>query len=152
MKKFCQYCGKELNLDQDVCLGCGKTVTPATQTVAPVAKPTIKHNGYYISTSIIMIIMAASMVITGFNAETIAEYELIYDNLSMVFTLPGLLGLAGAIVCLVGKKNKKMLIASGICYIAGAVVNFIAISDISIFTIMAAILASFNIVFASKMD
>lgn len=26
MKKFCQYCGKEMTEDQDVCLGCGKAV------------------------------------------------------------------------------------------------------------------------------
>ena len=151
MKKFCQYCGHELNIDQDVCLGCGKAVNKVPETVQPTVKK-IKHNGYYISTSIIMIIFAASMVITGFNAETIAEYELIYENLSMVFTIPGLLGLAGAIICLAGKKNKNMLIASGICYIAGAAVNLIGIADLSIFTIYAIIIAVFNIVFATKMD
>ena len=151
MKKFCQYCGHELNIDQDVCLGCGKAVNKAPENVEPQTKK-IKHNGYYITTSIIMIIFAASMVITGLNAETIAEYELIYENLSMVFTIPGLLGLAGAIICLAGKKNKNMLIASGICYIVGAAVNLIGIADLSIFTIYAIIIAVFNIVFATKMD
>lgn len=30
MKRFCQYCGKELDENQDVCLGCGKAVNNKT--------------------------------------------------------------------------------------------------------------------------
>lgn len=39
MKKYCQYCGKELEENQDVCLGCGKTVKQETvKNVDPTAK------------------------------------------------------------------------------------------------------------------
>ena len=39
MKKYCQYCGKELDENQDVCLGCGKAVNP---TIVKNTDPTAK--------------------------------------------------------------------------------------------------------------
>lgn len=144
MNKFCQYCGKELNEEQVVCLGCGREV--------PKTPNKIKHNGYYISTSVIMIIVSSCLLIAGLNTEYMEEYSGIYDNLILVFAGPGLLGLTGAILCLAGKKNKALLIASAVCYIIGAAINFVAISDVSLFAIMACILAGFNIAFAVKMD
>lgn len=142
--KFCQYCGKELNEEQVVCLGCGREV--------PKMPNKIKHNGYYVSTSIIMIVVSACLLIAGLNTEYMEEYSEIYDNLILVFAGPGLLGLTGAILCLVGKKNKVLLIASAVCYIIAAAINFVAIETVSLFAIMACIFAGFNIGFAVKMD
>lgn len=153
MNKFCQYCGKELAEGQDVCLGCGKAVNRTnSQTVVTVNPNKVKHNGYYVSTSVIMIIIAACLLITGLDSSTMDMYEIVYENPVMVFTIPGIFGLVGAIICLAGKRNKNLLIASGICYIVGAAFNIFAISDISIFAIMAGILAGFNIAFGLKTE
>ena len=58
MGKFCSNCGKELNENKDICLGCGVMVNkPNPETLPTVQRP--KHSGYYKVSSIIMIILGA---------------------------------------------------------------------------------------------
>ena len=134
MAKFCENCGSELKEDQDVCLGCGKSIKKAVKKGG--------HNGYFISTSIIMLVISFCLFCAFFYGE--AEEPL-------VFFVPALFSTAAAIVCLAGKKNKVAVIVSGALYICGAIVNIIGIEDISIFTIMCLVFARINIGFGCKM-
>lgn len=132
MAKFCENCGAELKEEQDVCLGCGKALKKAKS----------GHNGYFISTSIIMLVISFCLFCAfGY-----------YDaDQPLVFLVPGLFSTAAAVVCLAGKKYKAAVITSGALYIAGAIVNIIGIEDISIFTILSLVFAGINIGFGCKM-
>ncbi len=133
MAKFCENCGSELKEDQDVCLGCGKSIKKAVKKGG--------HNGYFISTSIIMLVISFCLFCAFF-------YE---GEEPLVFFVPALFSTAAAIVCLAGKKNKVAVIVSGALYICGAIVNIIGIEDISIFTILSLVFAGINIGFGCKM-
>ena len=141
MDKFCRNCGKEILPEQDVCLGCGKMIQ---RTENRVSRPK-NHNTFYTVSSIIMLVLSVCLLVTG------VAYEELYENPAMTFLFPGMFGFLAAILCLTGKKNKAMLIISGVSYIIGGFINFLAIEDISIFTIISVIFAILNIVFASKM-
>jgi hypothetical protein len=134
MAKFCENCGSELKEDQDVCLGCGKSIKKAVKKGG--------HNGYFISTSIIMLVISFCLFCAFFYGE---------GEEPLVFFVPALFSTAAAIVCLAGKKNKVAVIVSGALYICGAIVNIIGIEDISIFTIMSLVFAGINIGFGCKM-
>lgn len=141
MDKFCRNCGKEILPEQDVCLGCGKMIQ-RTENRTTKSK---NHNTFYTVSSIIMLVLSFCLLVTG------VTYGDAYGNSLMIFLLPGMFALFAAILCLVGKKNKTLLIISGVSYIVGGFINFLAILDISIFTIISVIFAILNIVFASKM-
>jgi hypothetical protein len=132
MAKFCDNCGAELKEEQDVCLGCGKALRKAKS----------GHNGYFISTSIIMLVIAFCL----FCAFAYNE-----GDQPLVYLVPALFATAAGILCLAGKKNKAAVITSGALYIAGAVSNIIGIEDISLFTILALVFAGINIGFGCKM-
>jgi len=138
MAKFCQNCGKELNENQDICLGCGMLLKKENTD----AKVKVKgnHNGYKTTTGIIMIVLGACMIIG-------ASDEL-YDYPVIVFSIPGLIAVVSGILSLVGKKNSSLLLISGILLFVGALINFLGIIDVSIFMILAIIFGIFNIIYS----
>lgn len=139
MSKYCQNCGKELNENQDICLGCGVFIN---KTVPVKKKDKGSHSGYKTTTGIIMIVLGACMII-GASDE-------FYDYPLIVFSIPGLLGLASGILSLVSKKRPNLLFVSGILLFVGALVNFLGIIDVSIFMILAIIFGIFNIIYSKE--
>lgn len=137
MAKFCQNCGKELNEEQDICLGCGILINKVTHKKI---KDKSNHRGYKTTTGIIMIVLGACMI---FGAS-----DEIYDYPLIVFSIPGLLGVVSGILTLLSKKRPNLLIISGILLFVGAFVNFLGIIDISIFMILAIIFGIFNIIYS----
>lgn len=137
MGKYCSNCGSELNETQDICLKCG--VLLKKDISVPKKK---KHSSYIKTSSIIMIIIGACMIL-GANANSY-----MYDNIVVVFILPGILAVISGILALNSKKNRKYLLYSGAFYIIGAVVNFIGIIDISFYMILAVIFGIFNIIYS----
>ena len=119
-----------------------------------------QHNGYRISTGIIMIVISsfvlfAALVLTSNKSSVYSRYITIdYDALTtailFALTLPGLCTLAGGILSIVSKKNNNLLLVSGILYLVAALVNMLAITDISILFILACTFGIINIVFYSK--
>lgn len=139
MGKFCSNCGKELSENQDICLGCGVFINKDTFIKE---KEKGKHNGYRITTSIIMIVIGACMILGA--SEDIIGYE--YPIL--VYTIPGLLGIISGILTLNSKKRLKLLLISGIILFVGSIINFIGIIDVSIYMILAIIFGIFNIIYS----
>lgn len=137
MGKFCQNCGKEISENQDICLGCGILLKKDPHTI----KESKKHNGYIVTTGIIMIILGACMVL-GANDE-------IYELPILVYILPGLTGIIAGILNLNSNKKPKLLFASGIVLFVGALINFIGIIDVSIFSILAIIFGIFNVIYSN---
>lgn len=136
MAKFCQNCGKELNEEQDICLGCGILIN---KTNSIKKKDKGNHSGYKTTSGIIMIVLGACMIL-GANDQ-------LYDYPLIVFSIPGLLGLTSGILTLVSKKKSDLLLISGILLFVGALINFLGIIDISIFMILAIIFGIFNIIY-----
>lgn len=141
MGKFCTNCGKEIKEDQDICLGCGKIIKKEP---TPVKKD---HKTYIITTCIIMLVISASLLISG-----LSESTLEYGNRIIVFTIPGVLGIIGGVLSLLGNKNKMLLLISGLVYFTGALINFVAIIDISIFAILSIIFGIFNIIYSKEKE
>lgn len=139
MGKFCTNCGKEIKEDQDICLGCGKIIK---KDLPPKKKD---HTAYIITTGIIMIVVSFCIFIAGLSEETSS-----YTNQIIMFTIPGILGIVGGILSLIGNKKKDFLLISGLVFFAAAMINFVAIIDISIFTILAVIFGIFNIIFSRE--
>ena len=142
MSKFCSNCGKEISENQDICLGCGVFLN---KDYSPIKKEKGKHNGYRKTTSIIMIVIGACMVLGA--GEDIIGYE--YPIL--VYSIPGLIGIISGILTLNSKKRPKLLLISGILLFIGAIVNFIGIIDVSIYMILAIIFGIFNIIYSKDM-
>lgn len=139
MGKFCTNCGKEIKDDQDICLGCGRIIKKEQKL------PPKDHKTYIIATGIIMIIISASLLISG-----LSESTLEYGNRILMFTIPGVLGIIGGTLGLLGNKDKKLLLISGLVYFSGALINFVAIIDISIFAILAIVFGIFNIIYSKE--
>lgn len=137
MTKYCQNCGKELNENQDICLGCGVVINKSTPGKK---KNNGSHSGYKTTTGIIMIVLGACMILGA--SDDLYDYPLI------VFSIPGLLGLTSGILSLVSKKRPNLLLVSGILLFIGALVNFLGIVDVSIFMILAIIFGIFNIIYS----
>lgn len=143
MAKFCSNCGKELNEEQDVCLGCGKVVSKQESIQVIEKKKDTNHSTYKTTTGIVMIVL-------GFCLICASGSETMYDNALLVYTLPGIFGLLGGILNLNTKKNPDLLIPAAVIMFLGAVFNFIGILDISIFTIIAVIFGIFNIKYSKQ--
>ena len=141
MGKFCTNCGKEIKEDQDICLGCGKIIKKEPTSVKK------DHKTYIITTSIIMLVISASLLISGLNESTLE-----YGNRIIMFTIPGVLGIIGGVLSLLGNKNKMLLLISGLVYFTGALINFVAIIDISIFAILSIIFGIFNIIYSKEKE
>ena len=101
-----------------------------------------KHEGYRISTGIISIIFG-SLLLIAFSQNS-SEIE------SISLGLPGLLALISGILQLNAKNNKNLYITSGILLFVGAGLNFIAIVDISIYSIYAVIIGVFDIIYSKE--
>lgn len=130
---FCQYCGKEINEGQDVCLGCGRAIE---------RKKVKNNNGYFMTSSIIMIVLAIIFILGS------QEYEIL--DITTIFIVPGIFALIGGILTITGRKNKIMVISGGVLYFIGMIINSIGIKDISLFGIMAIVFGILNIVFGLK--
>jgi len=141
MAKFCVNCGKELSEEQEVCLGCGKII-PRESVTQVVPKKEKNHNGYRMTTGIIMIILGICLLAASTTND--------YGNPVLVFGLPGLFGLISGILTLSSKKNSNLLFISGILLLLAAVVNFVGIVDLSIFAICAIIFGILNIKYSKE--
>lgn len=139
MGKFCSNCGKELNENQDICLGCGVMVNKPNPETTTVQKP--KHSGYYKVSSVIMIILGALFVL-GANQS--------FPDSAGLIIIAGILSIIGAILTLNGSKNKDYIMYGGILYFIAVVLNFLCIYDISIFMILAIIFGILNIVYSRE--
>ena len=143
MGKYCSNCGNELNETQNVCLKCGVLLENKNIDTNNVNKQK-SHNGYIKTSSIIMIVLGAIMVLGG------NENSYLYDNIALVFILPGLIAIIAGILGLCSKNNKKLLLTAGILLLIGALLNFIGIIDISIFMILAVIFGIFDIIYSRQ--
>lgn len=141
MPKFCEKCGKELDNEQEVCLGCGKIIKGNVKATNKI-KENKDHSTYYTITSIIMLVLAFCLFAA--NGQSNGDTNGIYG-------FPALFALIGAIVILSCKNNKTGIITGSVCYYIGALINFVAIYDFSIFSIVAVIFASINMYYVSKM-
>ena len=130
MNKFCPNCGSELTEGQVFCANWGKELVKQ-----PEKKEVKNHNTYAIVTGIVMIILGISLLS-------------LFGTSIFVYGLPGLCGISGAVVGMNSTKNKKLLMISGIIYLVGAVINTIAITDISIFGILSIVFGILNIKFS----
>ena len=136
MQKYCENCGAKLNEGQNACTECGNLINKN------VTKSDKKNfTGYYISTSIVMMFIALCMFIADADSD--------FSDV-LTFTIPALFALGAAITCLSGRKHKAAVIVSGALYIAGALCNIIAIANISIFAILAAVFGGLNIYYGVK--
>ena len=143
MAKFCSNCGKELNEEQDVCLNCGKVVSRESVEQIEIVKKDNNHNGYKTTTGIIMIVL-------GFCLICASGSETVYDSPELVYTLPGIFGFIAGIINLNTKKKPNLLIPAAVLMFLGAVINFIGITDVSIFAILSVVSGIFNIIYSRK--
>ena len=146
MNNFCEKCGTPLQQGYNVCPNCGAPLQqvvaqPVQNTVAPQPK---NKNGYFISTGVIMIVLAILLFAGASGNQNLGV------DLNLVFRIPAVFALIGGILSLCGLKNKILLIVAGCMYFVGAIFNIIGIKDISLFTIAAIIFGVLNIVFALK--
>ncbi|MCM1371243.1 MAG: hypothetical protein NC181_05095 [Clostridium sp.] len=141
MGKFCRNCGKELNEDQDVCLGCGTILNKSPEPISQIKKSGDKA-GYRITSGVVMIILGFCVLCaTGSEG---------YDYPMLIFGIPGLLGLTAGILSLCSKNNKILYLISGILLFLAALINFIALIDISIYALACITFGIFDIIFYVK--
>ena len=160
--KFCSNCGKEViqnNIQENV---QNNQFSPEMNEYFKEKLESKKnHNGYRLATGIVMIIIGALVLLASLalsdRLDSKSHYNIssiyyAYRNidLTLVFTLPGLLVLAGGILSIVSRKSNVLLLISGIGYLCAALINMSAIKDISILFILCCIFGPINIVFYSK--
>lgn len=160
MGKFCSKCGSKV--EGSFCTNCGTKITEkAENTVANSAvndyimdKVNAKknHDTYRLVVGIVMIILGFCVFVASLSADTIDKYADLGYDVTLGFTIPGIALLAGGILSIIARKNNKMLLISGICYVAAAISNVCGISDISLLFILSCIFAPLNFVFYSKAE
>lgn len=158
MSKFCSNCGSELN--GNFCSNCGTKVGETGEGLSKEASEYINskveakqnHNTYRTVVGIIMIILGVLIFIGSLSEETMEAYEQLDYNITVGFTLPGIATLVGGILSIISKRENKLLLISGLCYILAAVCNVCGIRDISLLFILSCIFAPINIVFFSKTE
>lgn len=155
--KFCSNCGAKVENEQT-----SKEITPEIQEYIYNQMNNKKnHNGYRISTGIIMIVVSAFLLFAAIYLDSVKsdpfryyDYNKLFmalnTNVTFALTIPALLVLTGGILSIVSKKNNNLLLVSGILYLVAALCNMMAISDISILFILACTFGIINIVFYSK--
>jgi len=156
MGKFCSKCGTKL--EGTFCTNCGTKADVKTETVSSEVndylmdkvKAKRDHSIYRLVVGIIMIILGACIFIASFGEEFVEKYEDLGYDITLGFTLAGIAVLAGGILSVISRKNNKMLLISGICYVAAAICNVCGIQDISLLFIMCCVFAPLNFVFFSK--
>ena len=141
MAKFCSNCGKELNEDQDVCLGCGKVVSKEPVINVQTENKDNNHKSYKTTTGIIMIVLGFCLLCASGTG---------VESAVLVYTLPGFFGLIGGILNLITLKKSSLLIPSAVLFFLGAVINFLGIKDLSIFAILSVVFGIFNIIYSRK--
>ena len=155
MGKFCSKCGTKV--EGTFCTNCGTKVDEKVQSVNSEVNDYLmdkvnskrNHDIYRLIVGIVMIVLGSIFFIASFSDDIMEEY-LLYD-INLVFRLPGIALLAGGILSVVSRKNNnKLLLISGICYVAAAICNACGIEDISIAFILCCIFAPLNFVFYSK--
>ena len=97
-----------------------------------------------------MIILGFCIFIVSLNDESTLKYELLGYDMTLAFMIPGIVTLAGGILSIVSRKTNKLLLISGLCYVAAALSNVCGIEDISLLFILCCIFAPLNFVFYSK--
>ena len=159
--KFCSNCGKEV-VESNVVNSQTNQLNPEmTEYFKQKLENKKNHNGYRLASGIVMIVLGAVILLaaitisdaldkTGYRS--LSDMYLAYRglNITFVFTLPGLLILAGGILSIVSRKNNTLLLISGIAYLTAAIINMCAISDISILFILCCVFGPINLVFYSK--
>jgi len=159
---FCKNCGTPLQPGYQVCPSCGTPVAPVQQPMPmnnqqpmggvqmPMGPqpyyqvpPKPKYSGYFMASSIIMLIFGVLLVLGSGTQDTTVDT-------TMALVLPGICGIVGGILCLIGKNNKIMIMVSGGVYILATIINSIAIGDVSIYGILAIVFGVLNIVFGLK--
>ena len=157
MKRFCVNCGSEV--EGNFCPNCGTKIENGdisnqvfvNGSNGPVVEDKgKKYNLYKSITGGIMLFIGFCVFVFSFNEEQTHLYEIAGYSIMLAFTIPGLLTLAGGSLSIASKKNNQLLLYAGIAYIAGAVVNMIGISDISILFILSCVFGILNIVFYAK--
>lgn len=168
--KYCVKCGTKIT--GNFCANCGyKVEQEVTNQITPEMAEYLNrqmygkkcHNGYRISTGIIMIVVGAILLFTALYLESLKSdpykyyrsaniYRSIISNVNIIatFVIPSLLCIAGGILSVISKKQNTLLLISGILYLVAALCNMVAISDISILFILACTFGVINIVFYSQ--
>ena len=157
MGKFCSKCGTKI--EGSFCTNCGTKADVKAETVISndvndylkdKARAKRDHDIYRLVVGIVMIIVGVCIFIASLGEEYIEKYEDLGYDVTLGFTLAGIAALVGGILSIVSRKNNKMLLVSGVCYVAAAICNVCGIEDISLLFIMCCIFAPLNFVFYSK--
>lgn len=160
--KFCSNCGKEVVENNVVDNTQNNQFNPEMNEYFKQKLENKKnHSGYRIASGVVMIVLGAIILLSALTISdaldsrsyrSFSDMYLAYRglNITFVFTLPGLLILAGGILSIVSKKNNTLLLISGVAYLTAAIINMCAISDISILFILCCVFGPINLVFYSK--
>ena len=157
MGKFCSKCGTKV--EGTFCTNCGAKAEEKAEAIISndvndylkdKAKAKRDHDIYRLVVGIVMIIIGVCVFIASLGEDLVEKYEDLGYDMTIGFTLAGIAALAGGILSIISRKNNKMLLVSGICYVAAAVCNVCGIQDISILFIMCCIFAPLNFAFYSK--
>ena len=163
--KYCVKCGSKIN--GKFCSNCGAKIEETPTQITPEMAAYLnnemvaskQHNGYRLATGIVMIIVSslvlfAALVLLsakdGYEHSIIFDYDLVKSAFIFALALPGLCTLTGGILSIASRNNNNLLLTSGILYLVAALINLIAITDISILFILACTFGIINIVFYSK--
>ncbi|MEE3343812.1 MAG: zinc ribbon domain-containing protein [Bacilli bacterium] len=107
-----------------------------------------EHNNYRLVTGIIMSILGALILLYSFSGGLDDRLNIVNQNKYLVFVIPGLGILAGGILSIISRrKDRILLLASGISYIIGAVVNMLGIGNVSLLCLLAVVFGIINCVF-----
>ena len=150
-----------LKYGYNFCTNCGTKVAEkaeATKIISSAANDYLEdkirakrdHDIYRLVLGIIMIILGFCIFMVSLDDGSIDKYELIGYDMTLGFMLPGIATLVGGILSIVSRNNNKMLLISGICYVAAAISNVAGIQDVSLLFILCCIFATLNFVFYSK--
>lgn len=163
MVKFCSKCGTKV--EGTFCTNCGSKIGEEKEAgkiisndvndyLEDKARAKRNHDIYRLVVGIVMIIIGFCVFVGSLDEELLIEKGVNLDdiNVTLALTLPGLAALAGGILSIIARKNNKMLLISGFCYVAAAICNVAGIQDVSLYFILWCIFAPLNFVFYSKTE
>ncbi len=130
MKKFCSQCGNELKEGATFCGKCGNKIGENNKNQT--------NSSYEMVTGVIMIILGSILILGSLSL--LSSFDTI-----LMFLIPGIAGIAGGILNIKSIKDKELLKTAAIIFFVGAISNFVAIIDISLFTIGAVIIGIMNL-------
>lgn len=156
--KYCSNCGSKV--EGSFCSNCGAKIQTEENNAQfnsevnayfqKKLQSSKNHDIYRLVVGIIMIIIGTCIFIAGMDEGSKLEYMIYGYDMTLAFTLPGLLTLAAGILSIVSRKVNVLLLISGILYLVAAICNVCGISDISILFILCCIFGPINIVFYTK--